>query len=112
MKTTANRRLDAVAGKMGVTDHERVTDIFIEVLGHDDVKAKEHNERNCIGLLSRRRAEPISVVRKPGESVAAMDARAVSYPKENPLYIASWFRVYRGHADMVAEFEAAQEVQG
>jgi hypothetical protein len=37
-------------------------------------------------------------------------AISASYPKDNPLCIAMWFRVYRGDADTVARFEAAQEV--
>ena len=48
---------------------------------------------------------------KPGASAATLDARAnATYPKDNPLSIAMWFRVYKGHADTVARFEAAQEV--
>ena len=112
MKSTANRRLDTVADKMGATDHEGVSDIFIEALGPDDVKEQEFTERNCIGLTSMRRAEPIRIVRKPGESIAAMDARAGSYPKENPRCIAVWFRVYQGREDDLESFEAAREVQG
>ena len=113
MKTTANRRLDAVAGKMGATNqNDRVEAIFIAALAPDEVKAEEHTERNCIGLLSMRKAEPIRIVRKAGESIAAMDARAESYPKDNPLSVDMWFRVYRGCADDLARFEAAQEVQG
>lgn len=38
------------------------------------------------------------------------EAIGASYPKDNPLCIAVWFRVYRGDADTVARFEAAQEV--
>lgn len=112
MKTTANRRLDLVADKLGHEVDDRVGDIFISALAPDDVREEEHTERNCIGLLSMRREEPIRIVRTPGESVAAMDARASSYPKDNPLSVAMWFRVYRGDTDAVARFEAAQEVQG
>lgn len=110
MKTTANRRLDAVAGKLGQEVDDRVHAIFISALAPDEAKADEHTEQNCIGLLSMRRAEPIRIVRKPGESVAAMDARAENFPKDNPLSVAMWFRVYRGKVDDLAKFEAAQEV--
>lgn len=112
MKSTANRRLDAVAGKLGHDVDSRVEAIFISALGPDEAKADDYTERNCIGLLSMRRAESIRITRKPSESVAAMDARAESYPKDNPLLVAMWFRVYRGKADDIAKFEAARAVMG
>lgn len=112
MKSTANRRLDAVADKLGQEVDDRVHAIFINVLAPDEVKAEEYTELNCIGLLSMRRAEPIRIVRKPDESVAAMDARAENYPKDNRLSVAMWFRVYRGQASDFSRFEAAREVQG
>ena len=112
MNTTANRRLDAVADKLGHEVADRVGAIFISALAPNEVKAEDHNERNCIGLLSMRREEPIRIVRKPGESCEAMRERAKSYPKGNPLYVAMWFSVYRGQADDLAKFEAAREVQG
>lgn len=112
MKSTANRRLDAVADKLGHDVDDRVRAIFINVLAPDDVKAEEYTELNCIGLLSMRRAEPIRIVRKPDERVAAMDARAKNYPKDSPLSVAMWFRVYQGKVSDLAKFEAAREVQG
>lgn len=110
MKSTANRRLNAVADKLGHEVDDRVGDIFISALASDEVKAEDHNERNCIGLLSMRRAEPIRIVRKPGESCEAMRERAKSYPKDNPLNVAMWFSVYRGQADDLERFKAAREV--
>ncbi|ACY33735.1 hypothetical protein [Comamonas thiooxydans] len=112
MKSTANRRLDAVADKLGHDVDNRVEAIFISALVPDEAKADGYTERNCIGLLSMRRSEPIRIVRKPSESVAEMDARAKSYPKDNPLSVAMWFRVHKGDASDLAKFEVAREVQG
>ncbi|MEN2386203.1 hypothetical protein [Comamonas sp. A7-5] len=112
MKSTANRRLDAVADKLGHDVDNRVEAIFISALGPDEAKADGYTERNCLGLLSMRKAEPVRIVRKPGENVAAMDARAASYPKDNPLSVAMWSRVYKGDASDLAKFEVAREVQG
>lgn len=112
MKSTANRRLDVVADKLGHEVDDRVHVIFIEALAPDAAKQEDYAEQNCIGLLSMRRDEPIRIVRKPDESVAAMDARAENYPKDNPLSVAMWFRVYQGHPDDLSRFEEAKEVQG
>lgn len=112
MKSSTKRRLDAVANTLGTDTDDCVGAIFVGALASREELAEDYDERECIGLLSMKSAEQVRIVRKPGESLAEMDARAEKLPKDNPLCVAMWFRVYRGRADDLSEFEAAREIRG